>query len=172
MKFFKKSAKGFTLIELLVVISIITFLSSIVLAALNTARGKARDATRQIEMRQIEKALALYYSDNGVFPSTPLPTFYSSGQTIGGCGLNGTLTGATGYVPNLAPQYIHVLPADPNTATGCFFGFLYRSDGTGYKLIDGEVEGGNVAATSGFYDPVRPGTPTLMLCSGPTECAW
>jgi len=45
MKFLNK--KGFTLIELLVVISIISFLSSIVMASLNTAREKGRIAAGQ-----------------------------------------------------------------------------------------------------------------------------
>lgn len=53
--------KGFTLIELLVVISIIGLLSSVVLASLNTAREKARDAKRILSLNQIQKALELYY---------------------------------------------------------------------------------------------------------------
>lgn len=48
-----KKNNGFTLIELLVVIAIIGVLSSVVLASLNTARKKARDARRLSDMKQI-----------------------------------------------------------------------------------------------------------------------
>jgi len=61
---------GFTLIELLIVIAIIGILSSIVLASLTTAREKGRDANRAAQAKEIEKALALYYSDSGSYPST------------------------------------------------------------------------------------------------------
>lgn len=64
-----KRKKGFTLIELLVVISIISLLSSIVLASLNTARSKARDAQRQSDLAQIQNALELYYDKYGYYPS-------------------------------------------------------------------------------------------------------
>ncbi len=63
-------SKGFTLIELLVVIAIIGMLSSIVLASLNTARMKARDARRKEEFHQIQNALALYYNQYGGYPGT------------------------------------------------------------------------------------------------------
>lgn len=59
---------GFTLIELLVVITIIGLLSSIVMASLNSARVKARDAKRKAELRQIATALELYYDAYGKYP--------------------------------------------------------------------------------------------------------
>jgi type II secretion system protein G len=64
-----KPSHGFTLIELLVVISIIGLLASVVLASLNTARAKARDARRISDMKQISLALELYYDANGSYPS-------------------------------------------------------------------------------------------------------
>jgi prepilin-type N-terminal cleavage/methylation domain-containing protein len=70
----KKRTQGFTLIELLVVISIIGLLSSIVLASLNTARSKARDAKRKQDLHQIQIALELYYSTYGGYPSSAYPT--------------------------------------------------------------------------------------------------
>lgn len=63
-----RNKRGFTLIELLVVISIIGFLSSIVLASLNTARAKARDVANIRAARELQKAVELYYSDNGYYP--------------------------------------------------------------------------------------------------------
>ncbi len=56
--------KGFTLIELLVVIAIIGILSSVVLASLNTARKKARDAKRISDVKNLQLALELYFDSN------------------------------------------------------------------------------------------------------------
>ncbi|OHA08386.1 MAG: hypothetical protein A3B37_01630 [Candidatus Sungbacteria bacterium RIFCSPLOWO2_01_FULL_59_16] len=56
--------KGFTLIELLVVIAIIGILASIVLASLNTARQKSRDARRISDVKQIQLALELFADSN------------------------------------------------------------------------------------------------------------
>jgi len=62
--------KGFTLIELLVVIAIIGILSSVVLASLNSARKKSRDARRVSDVKQMQLALELYFDSNGGYPST------------------------------------------------------------------------------------------------------
>jgi prepilin-type N-terminal cleavage/methylation domain-containing protein len=60
--------RGFTLIELLVVIAIIGILASIVLASLNTARSKGRDAKRVADAKSLQSALELYYDSNNSYP--------------------------------------------------------------------------------------------------------
>jgi prepilin-type N-terminal cleavage/methylation domain-containing protein len=79
--------RGFTLIELLVVIAIIGILSSVVLASLNSARKKGRDARRISDVKQLQLALELFYDNN----SSEYPNALSQ----------------------LAPTYISVVPQDP-----------------------------------------------------------
>ena len=70
----KKGNKGFTLIELLVVIAIIAILSTVVMAGLNSARSKARDARRLSDIKEIQSALNLYYDNCGGFPDITAAT--------------------------------------------------------------------------------------------------
>lgn len=59
--------RGFTLIELLVVIAIIGILSAVILASLNTAVSKGRDAQRESNLHTVSTALELYYNDHGTY---------------------------------------------------------------------------------------------------------
>lgn len=70
LKIKDSSLGGFTLIELLVVISIIALFASVILASLNQAKAKARDAALLAEIKSFETALELYYDDHGYYPPT------------------------------------------------------------------------------------------------------
>jgi prepilin-type N-terminal cleavage/methylation domain-containing protein len=76
----RKYQKGFTLIELLVVIAIIGILSSVVLASLNSARGKGSNAAVKSQIAGMRAQAELYYSNQNPNNYTGLctdPTFSS-----------------------------------------------------------------------------------------------
>lgn len=65
----KDTSRGFTLLELLVVIGIIALLSIIVAASMSESRERGRDAGRKAQTQELLKALELYYSNNGMYPT-------------------------------------------------------------------------------------------------------
>lgn len=115
-------SKGFTLIELLVVIAIIGILASVVLAELNTARGRARDAKRMIEINQLAKAIELYRADHGYYPCETVPDATDCpGQTVTATGVIDTNPNNGGLDVLLAP-YLSTPILDP----------LFESDSANY----------------------------------------
>jgi len=66
---------GFTLIELLVVISIIGILSSVVLASVNAARGKASDSAIKMSANQMRTIYQMEYLSNGSYTGVSVLTF-------------------------------------------------------------------------------------------------
>ena len=66
----KKLQRGITLIELLVALTILAFISAVVVVNILPERDKAAVRTAGVDIRQIEAALDQYRLDMGSYPST------------------------------------------------------------------------------------------------------
>lgn len=163
----KTALRGFTLIELLVVIAIIGILSSVILASLNTAREKAYDARRESDLKEVQTALELYYSDHNGYPPTAAGSWQS--QCVWG-----KVATANDVIPGLAPTYIAAVPQDPQmniSANQCCY--LYESNGTDYKFIVGhECPTTNYESQPALVDPLRDGGTNPCTVDGTAPWAW
>lgn len=154
--------QGFTLIELLVVIGVLAILTVGLIVAINPLAKiqDSRDVKRQVHLRSIANALDEYYLNNNQYPTTGGAwfTYCDAGATWGAANVNKNITGSNGWIPNLAPAYMKTLPLDPKrgpdkasmsgpngttnaTSTYCY---VYRSDGTNYKVglycgVEGDI---------------------------------
>lgn len=100
--------QGFTLIELLVVIAIIGLLSTLAVVALGSARQKANDSKRLSDIKQIQTALELYYTDNNAYPA-------GSGISLGTDAYK-CLNSALGFTTAAcASPYMGLVPKGPSS---------------------------------------------------------
>jgi type II secretion system protein G len=134
-----KKRKGFTLIELLVVISIIGILTIISLASFVNAQIKARDAQRKSDLEQVSKALMLYYSDTGTFPSEV--DFIFGNEDPGFVG--GTVI------------YMRKTPLDPKNTS--IYTYKYKTNGSSFNLF-ANLENTKDSQCNGHYTIVGVGT--------------
>ena len=108
-----KINQGFTLIELLVVISIIGLLASVVIANLGEAKGKAQDAKRISDMRQIQNALERYFNEHRQYP----------GPSVG-VAIAGNQIGIGSPIDAVLAPYLSSVPKDP-THDGVVYFYSY-----------------------------------------------
>lgn len=158
----KRSA--FTLVELLIVIAIVGLLSTMAVVALNQAGVNSRNAKRKADMVQMSKALELFYSDYGRYPSTGGDAYWRGSCTVYESYPDAYVDAThDAWIPELTPNYMKRLPRDPDTdksrsqnawcvanpGSACF---LYTSDGIDYKIIDHCAPEGTLSASDPFAD--------------------
>ncbi len=78
--------RGFTLVELMVVIAIIGFLAAVIAPQFFRQIGRGQRAAAQMQIKNIESALGMYYSENYEYPDT---------------------------LAALVPEYLPQIPVDP-----------------------------------------------------------
>ena len=152
MRFFtlpKKSQSivGFTLIELMIAISVVAILSTIGISVYSQGQKFARDARRKSDLKQVQGALNLYYTDFKYYPgylasgnSTGCSYISAGGYTLCSSGNTGS-SGNSPWITGLDSNYINIMPRDPvadtttdpasNTVNGTGYGYrIYNTTGS------------------------------------------
>src|SRR3989344_5524675 len=144
-----KQRKGFTLIELLVVLAIIGLLSTLAVVSLNNARQKSRDSKRLSDIKQVQTALELYFSDVGTYPVEAAAVVLGSANEV-------TLSSTNGFAATAAgTTYVGKVPSNP-TPNGADYSYT-SADGSTYAITfsiegatGGLAEGAHSASPSGI----------------------
>lgn len=137
--------KGFTLIELLIVVAIIGLLSTLAVVALGSARVKARDSKRLADLKQLQTALELYYTDNNAYPSGTSADL--------GTGNYACLNSEGFKAANCSNPYMGQVPVDPQSGY-----YVYTMSSSTYSVtatLEGTVNdftGGVTLSPAGIAD--------------------
>ena len=160
--------KGFTLIELMVVVSIIALLTSVVLSALNLARAKARDTKRVADLKELQKALELYYDSFSGY-TAGARSCASDDSFSGDCGGAGSATDwhvSSDLRALVTNKFIPELPRDPLNTNCNYYRFRAIMPGeTVPNVLGGGTCSGPAGRACGYYLATRFETKPNTACS-------
>lgn len=117
---YPRKNRGFTLIELLVVISIISLLSSVILASVASARANADKTAFAQSLFSAQTALEIYKAATGYYPyenTSSIQAFMRLNNSSGGMSIDDMSSAFTSITPPFTPTYMRSFPL-PFKGTG------------------------------------------------------
>lgn len=135
--------RGFTVVELLLIIVIISIIAGISMIAYTGVQDRARYATAQTDLAEANKLIHVFYVSHGEYPST--------------ASLWTGLSQASDYIPGIVPEFAAKLP-QMRASSITENSFMYKSNGTDYKLIRFSPSSGLPSAeriSNSLADPQR-----------------
>jgi len=150
----RRSGAGFTLIELLLTIAIVSILMVSVILAINPFEQikKANDGRRKSDLAELQKALEIYYQDNGSYPNA-LDKKIMNNDAV-------ALDWGGGWSP-----YMAILPKDPKPGTK--YVYAVRDGNQEYALYAGLERGSKDPQSCGAAGC---GNMTLNFSVSPQDC--
>lgn len=160
----KRTRSGFTLIELLVVIAIIGLLSTLAVVALNSARQRSRDAKRVSDIRQIQTALELGFSETSNYPVAATAVTLGDATHKVLCNVANASTFQTSLVAPGAcgTVFMGLVPSNP-TPGGADYSYTSAA-GSGTYSITFTLEGATGQLGSGVNCANQNGITTAASC--------
>jgi len=111
-----RNTRGFTLIELLIVVAVVGILAVGGIGTFTSSMKSSRDGKRKANLGTIQKALEVYYYDNGIYPANILI---------------GTLCPTVG----LSTCYLTSIPTDPSTGSAyCYIQGVVSGANQSYQM--------------------------------------
>lgn len=126
-------------------IVVIAILAAISIVAYNGIQQRAYYSVMQQDVASVNKAILMYYADNGHYP----------------CNMDATIstayTGEIMPVPELVPDYVSTMPKIPTRANGDYYAYICSKGGLNYKLVRLVTSGTvpSVELSNPGIDPLR-----------------
>lgn len=143
------NVRAFTLLELLIVIVILGVLASVISGNFLSSLKKGRDARRKADLQEVQKALEIYYENNGKYP-----TSLNFGSSLS----------------DSSKTYMQKLPTDPKSPA-CEYKYITNTDNPTYyyllSTIENNLDQSYGVSQTGYEDPSNPGS---KLQCGSCDC--